>query len=1660
MATKAEIKSYIKSRVKTNSTHDITGDHLADTLCKIIDDLDTSGVVSKEYVDQQDTSTLSRSNQYTSEGLQDLRTQVDQLVDDSLTTAKGYADQLVEGLDNLAVIDASEDTAYDKALEAYQQGKALMVKCNNYNIVPMTAVADELSSVPSLFQGSTISYTGLNIGQNLTVSTTLWTLSSNGIVSQTRDVPAYSCRTIDLVKSSYTLQTAFAFALDEYKKGYSLILKIDENTSVLASSVNDSAILGYTFTFNQGTLEDGQVGIVSIDIIRWKFTPAGVSRDTFNTSSSGGGGGGSVTLIQSYSTKDVTEGVLPQNPDDDPSFWNQSEQTSASIWAAIKSTGSNWSIWRVQPKGGTGIVSMTQRYGVSDSGSQKPSNWSETMPAAQKGQYIWCEVTVTYTTGKIDVYYTVSYIGTDGEDGISPNTSFKSFIFTRQNTPPDTPQGGSYDNPFPDDLSWTDGIPDGEEKLWASTRIFSSDGKDPQQASWTEPQPMTDTSDFDVEFSSEENPDPPQSHPNVNSQWSNTSDSTTIWMATSVKRNGEWSKWTISRIKGERGEDGTSIKIKGTLNSTSELPVPPEDASDCYIIGYDLYVWDGDSWVNAGPFKGQDGEDGKSTYVHIKYANSTVPNDWTANNGETPGRYIGIYVDTKAADSTVWSDYKWSKWEGQDGFGYEYIYQRTSTNIAPSTPTQVSQEDGFVPSGWTDDPSGVNSEYPYEWVCYRKSTGGKWGSFRGSNSDVTKAALWAKYSFDGQDGDPGASGESSLVVDLDNEIEACALTHEGLTPFSHSITTNVSAYYGLTKLSIDRIVTSLVGTDKAQVNSSSTGVITVSWGAGVALNTFSVVIGVTVTVKGTSYTREVTFTVNCIKAGAPGEDAVLYKLRPSASNIFKYVDGSYSTASISCQKLKVQGNKIEETQDGVLSYSIDGASSKTYTGPIASSSISKKIRFEYRVNSLLWDAEDVFIMEDGKTLTVTKTEYKYALTMGHTVPADDAWSDTPVAGLPGQYLWVKTIYTWSDGSTTYSLSYARCGSDGANGTGADGKTSVTLFRGTWIPEGKYTGTIDGNVMRADIVYYKAAGEVDGKYYMALATKGFVDSTTPAPNTTAGKSYWGEFQGQYANIATGLLFTEKAIIENATVRSLKTADEGARIETQGNQLASYDDEGVQRISLDPEGEKPFSILPETNGSPLNSRGFYGITIPSQLGGKSYTGGKLVIDSYQGTDAQLAEDAKMVAIMTGCTLAEATLALENDTSINIQVNNSEANLRNYISANAKGTFNFASRSYETANTKKLYIGWDADGQGALEVGTQTWYATVAENVVLGSDASIINPTAAALKDRYSFNSKSVNLAFLPNLTGEMSLWIYNSSNLTSGKITGVSGWIYGHLVLVNKTTNEEIVFMNLIHDNSPSSEGGLDLNTLFSNYEYYCFLNHITTSGTKLPETGIGNTPREVPEIPLGIYDIKIKFTTKVENVGTGWSSLGAQGISFILSITDVDDRDGSLQLRVYPQSRALSFNSQGISVVRSAQEYFQLGFKSISDQSDDNLDLEAVMGDNILKMNSLESYFGPRDQYGKPHGNFYYVIDISAHENDLSTVTVDYPITLIQKFPIFLKTWLGFIPLVICHNSDSRIVGLSASILTGEVTNTGISNLVNHFFFISPAGKVSYFPHSS
>ena len=83
----------------------------------------------------------------------------------------------------------------------------------------------------------------------------------------------------------------------------------------------------------------------------------------------------------------------------------------------------------------------------------------------------------------------------------------------------------------------------------------------------------------------------------------------------------------------------------------------PTDSTDPKKYTWSKYIGqDGNNGKDGTP--GKAGKDGTTYYLHIKYSNDGKT--FTSNSGETPGDYLGQYVDTTKADSNDFSKY-WSK---------------------------------------------------------------------------------------------------------------------------------------------------------------------------------------------------------------------------------------------------------------------------------------------------------------------------------------------------------------------------------------------------------------------------------------------------------------------------------------------------------------------------------------------------------------------------------------------------------------------------------------------------------------------------------------------------------------------------------------------------------------------------------------------------------------------------------------------------------------------------------------------------------------------------------------------------------------------------------------------------------------------------------------
>lgn len=70
--------------------------------------------------------------------------------------------------------------------------------------------------------------------------------------------------------------------------------------------------------------------------------------------------------------------------------------------------------------------------------------------------------------------------------------------------------------------------------------------------------------------------------------------------------------WMILTKRGEKGDTGASLNIRGVLTEESQLP-PTGVSGDAYSVNGSLYVWSEESsqWVNVGYIKGEKGDQGE-----------------------------------------------------------------------------------------------------------------------------------------------------------------------------------------------------------------------------------------------------------------------------------------------------------------------------------------------------------------------------------------------------------------------------------------------------------------------------------------------------------------------------------------------------------------------------------------------------------------------------------------------------------------------------------------------------------------------------------------------------------------------------------------------------------------------------------------------------------------------------------------------------------------------------------------------------------------------------------------------------------------------------------------------------------------------------------------
>ena len=200
-------------------------------------------------------------------------------------------------------------------------------------------------------------------------------------------------------------------------------------------------------------------------------------------------------------------------------------------------------------------------------------------------------------------------------------------------------------------------------------------------------------------------------------------------------------------------------------------------------------------------------------------------------------------------------------------------------------------------------------------------------------------------------------GSDAVYMDLTNENASVTCDTEGVV--TGSIPGSTAKVYVGTALDGAWSFSGSFSGCTGSVN-ASTGAITVT-----GLTEDSGSVTVTATKRGYASLTAV-YSLSKAYPGPNGEPAVVYSVRPSADVIVKDKTGTFTPASISCQKLKQIGNSAPYvTTEKTLKYQLSDGNLTDYTGAVSVGSATW-IEFTLYEGSTVLDRERVPVIVDGK----------------------------------------------------------------------------------------------------------------------------------------------------------------------------------------------------------------------------------------------------------------------------------------------------------------------------------------------------------------------------------------------------------------------------------------------------------------------------------------------------------------------------------------------------------------------------------------------------------------------------------------------------------------------------------------------------------------------
>lgn len=431
-----------------------------------------------------------------------------------------------------------------------------------------------------------------------------------------------------------------------------------------------------------------------------------------------------------------------------------------------------WSKWGVNGKDGDGVEYIYQRTKLPASPKEITDNnpdQDEYIPQSAPGEQPWFDdpkgVTQelqyewvskrkykgdTHKWGNFSSPALWAKWGDDGQDG-----QHLRVMYTKTSGSDVKPRDPDRLNINPGSI-WGVGMPTatGKEAIWGIQALVTFDNKlvideslPEEERGWQGPYLITgvpglDGNNFNYQVEAFKQSQTQPEKPTSNDPY-NPGDG---WVLTPDMSTGIWWK-CIALVQGETGSviewgavvkvTGQGVIIKGTLDSTDDLPTSGNEIGDGWVIDGFLWVWNGSDWVNVGKVQGMDGN-----YYEYRFARNNswssapsldqdtrYPSGWSSSAPAlSDGKVLwATFAYINGSDNTMiedWCDpYYMTGMTGDNGgsgvpgVGYEVRYCKGTETTYTGEQWSDTMKRKRDPKGWSIDvPELVSGdEYNYIW---------------------------------------------------------------------------------------------------------------------------------------------------------------------------------------------------------------------------------------------------------------------------------------------------------------------------------------------------------------------------------------------------------------------------------------------------------------------------------------------------------------------------------------------------------------------------------------------------------------------------------------------------------------------------------------------------------------------------------------------------------------------------------------------------------------------------------------------------------------------------------------------------------------------------------------------------------------------------------